>query len=87
MPDCVINRNAAAGTGGGARGKHAGAQRNVYPGKHSTTERAILCVVVSAQGIRGHSVGGMQAMGRKAAVDRVEGGSVLSKQGAVQAVR
>jgi hypothetical protein len=83
MPDCVINRNAAASTRGEARGKHAGAQRNVYPGKHSTTKRAILCVVVLAQGIREHSVSSIQAMGRKAAVDRVEGGSILSKQGVV----
>ena len=83
MPGCVVNSNAAAGAEGGARGKHASAQRNVYPGKHSTTERALLCIVVLTQGIRGHGVSSMQAIGCKAGADKAEGGSVLSKQGAV----
>jgi hypothetical protein len=84
VPGSVVDSNAAAGAGGGARGKYAGAQRNVYPGEHCTTERAVLCVVVLTQSARKYSVSDVQAVGSKAAADRLEGGSVLSKQGGVR---
>jgi hypothetical protein len=84
VPDCVVNCDTAAGAGGGARGKYASAQRNVYPGEHCTTERAILCVVVLTQSARKYSVSDVQAVGCKAAADGLEGGSVLSKQGGVR---
>jgi hypothetical protein len=81
-----VDGNAAAGAGDAARGEHASTERNIHPGEHSAAKRAVLCVVVSAQQARGHSAGNVQALGRYATADKTEGGSVLSKQGAVQVV-
>jgi hypothetical protein len=81
-----VDGNAAASAGDTARGEHAGAERNIHLGEHSTAERAVLCIVVSAQQARGHGAGDVQALGRYAIADETEGGSVLSKQGAVRVV-
>jgi hypothetical protein len=46
VPNSVVNSNAAASIRGGARGKHAGAEYNVYLGEHSTAKRAVLYILV-----------------------------------------
>jgi hypothetical protein len=86
LPNSVVDGNAAASARGGARGKHAGAEHNVHPGKHCASERAVLCVIVSRQGARKYSVGDVHAIGSEAAADRLEGSSVLSKQAAVRVI-
>jgi hypothetical protein len=86
LPNGVVDGNAAASARGGARGKHASAERNVHLGKHCASERVVLCVVVSRQGARKYSVGDVHEMGSEAAADRLEGSSVLSEQAAVQVI-
>jgi hypothetical protein len=46
VPNSVVNSNAAASVRGGARGKHASAECNVYLGKHSIAKRAVLYILV-----------------------------------------
>jgi hypothetical protein len=75
MPDGYVDSNAAASARAGVKSKHVGAERDVNPGKHSTAECAVLCVVVSAQQARGYSVSDVQAMGRKAAADETRNAS------------
>jgi hypothetical protein len=85
MPNSNVNSNAAASTRDRSRGEHAGAERDVYLGKHSVAKRVVLCFIVLAKEARGDSASKVQAIGREAAADEVEGSSVLSEQGAVQA--
>jgi hypothetical protein len=72
MPTSIIDGNATAGEGGGARGRHTSAERNVHLGEHSTTKRTVLHIVVSTQGARDYSVGNIWVIGCEAAADRLE---------------
>jgi hypothetical protein len=85
MLNSNINSNAAASIRDRSRGEHASAEYDVYLGKHSAAKRAVLCFIVLVREARGDSASNVQAIGREATADKVEGSSILSKQGAVQA--
>jgi hypothetical protein len=85
MPNSNINSNAAASIRDRSRGEHASAERDVYLGEHGAAKRVVLCFIVLAKEARRDSASDVQAIGREAAADEVEGSSVLSEQGAVRA--
>ena len=84
MPNGIVNSNAAAVAGGGAKDKHNSAERNVHLNKHCPAKCIVLCVVVLTQGARKHYISNKQVIGCKAAANRAKRGSILSKQSVKQ---